>query len=380
MMNYRLAEPQDMDQLIDFANMVFSMVRVPHSFEQLLPKVYAAPHLQPDIHLLAEEDGRLCGCLGMLVYPLRVAGETLRVGYLGTMAVHPRLRGRGTMGALIDGQIARAREMELDMLLLGGQRQRYGLHGFESCGTTMDYTVSAANVRHAMAQVETQEIRFAPMQSQDVPFAHALYDSQPVAGARREDNFLAVAMSYGEKPILVTRQGEMLGYLITSQDGQRITELVMKDKAFILPAIKACLLENGLKVLHVEAAPHDEGLNSLLAPLCEHFSISQNCMLRMLNPERVIGAYMKLKAAGQPLEDGHLVLGCGEAGTVEITVHDGRSVVRQTSQRPELALDERQSALLLFGCNRFGIPREARNRTPGSWFPLPLYIPEPDCF
>ena len=77
MINYRLAEPQDMDGIIDFANMVFSMLRVPHDFAQLLPKVYAEPHLQADIHLLAEEEGRLCGCLGMLVYPLRVAGETL---------------------------------------------------------------------------------------------------------------------------------------------------------------------------------------------------------------------------------------------------------------------------------------------------------------
>lgn len=380
MINYRLAEPRDMDGIIDFANMVFSMLRVPHDFVQLLPKVYAEPHLQADIHLLAEEEGRLCGCLGMLVYPLRVAGETLRVGYLGTMAVHPRARGRGTMGALVDMQIERGRAMGLDMLLLGGQRQRYGRHGFEACGTTIGYTVTAANVRHAMAETDAQGICFAPMQPADVPFAYALYDSQPVAGARTEDNFLAVVQSYRERPLAVTRQGEALGYLVTSQDGQRVTEIVMKDSALILPALKAYMQDSGIGTLHVDAAPQDGALNGLLAPLCEHFAISPNCMLRMLKPERVIRAYMKLKAAAQPLADGRLTLSCGEAGAVDIAVSGGEITVRGTDAQPELALSDREAALLLFGCNRFAVPQAARERAPEGWFPLPFCIPEPDSF
>ncbi|MGN0779020.1 MAG: GNAT family N-acetyltransferase [Aristaeellaceae bacterium] len=379
-MNYRLAEMQDMDRIIDFANMVFSMVRVPHSFEELLPKVYTAPHQQADIHLLAEEDGKLYGCLGMLVYPLRVAGETLRVGYLGTMAVHPRARGQGIMAALVDGQVARGKAMGLDMLLLGGQRQRYGYHGFESCGTAIAYTISMANVRHAMAQADAQGLCFTPMQPEDVPFAYALYDGQCVAGARTADNFLAVTMSYRERPYIVTRRGEPLGYIVTTQDGQRISEIVMQDSASILPAIKGYMLDSGLKTLQVDAPPHDAALNSLLAPLCEGFSFSPAVMLRMLKPERVIGAYMQLKSRGQTLEDGHLVLGCGEAGTVEMTVRDGSISVLPTCQQPELALSGQQAAMLLFGCNRFAVPQAIRDRAPASWFPLPLHIPKPDSF
>ena len=373
MINYRLEKPQDMDGIIDFANMVFSMLRVPHDFAQLLPKAYAEPHLQADIHLLAEEEGRLCGCLGMLVYPLRV-------GYLGTMAVHPRARGRGTMGALVDMQVERGRAMGLDMLLLGGQRQRYGRHGFEACGTTIGYTVTAANVRHAMAETDAQGIRFAPMQPEDVPFAYALYDSQPVAGARTEENFLAVVQSYRERPLAVTRQGDALGYLVTSQDGQRVTEIVMKDSALILPALKAYMQDSGIGTLHVDAAPQDGALNGLLAPLCEHFAISPNCMLRMLKPERVIRAYMKLKAAAQPLADGRLTLSCGEAGAVDIAVSGGEITVRGTDAQSELALSDREAALLLFGCNRFAVPQAVRARAPEGWFPLPFCIPEPDSF
>lgn len=380
MMNYRLAGPEDMDGVIDFANMVFSMLRVPHNFEEMLPKVYAEPLLQPEIHIVAEEEGRLCGCLGMLEYPLRVAGETLRVGYMGTMAVHPRVRGRGTMGTLMEKQIERGKALGLDVLLLGGQRQRYARHGYETVGTTYGYSISAANVRHAMTQVDAGGLSFAPMTQEDVPFALSLYDAQLVAGARTEENFLAAVKSYREKPYAVKRDGDMVGYLVAAQDGARISEIVMKDSGFILAAVKGYMQAMGLRSLRVDAAPHDTALNSLLASVCEGYTISPNCMLRMLKPERVIGAYMKLKAALQPLEDGRLTLGCGEAGAVEIAVTGGEVSVQRTQEAPQLALTDQQAAMLLFGSNRFAVDAEAQRMAPASWFPLPLHISEPDSF
>jgi len=376
-MEYRVAQAQDLDGIIDFANMVFSMLRVPHNFEDMLPKVYAAPHLKADIHVIAEEEGRLCGCLGMLVYPLRVAGETLRVGYLGTMSVHPRVRGRGTMGALMEKQIERGKEMGLDMLVLGGQRQRYGRHGFETCGATFGYSISAANVRHAMVQEDASGICFAPMQPRDVPFALTLYDRQAVAGARTEENFLDTVKSYREKPYIVTKDSERIGYLVTSPDGLRISEIVMENSGWVLPAIKGYMGERGIRSLHIDAAPHDTVLNSLLVPLCEGYAISANCMLRMLRPERVIAAYLKLKAGMQPLEDGRLVLSCGEAGTVEITVSGGEIAVEKTDEAAKQALTDGEAAMQLFGYNRFGVPDSG---APAGWFPLPFAIAEPDSF
>lgn len=380
MMNYRCAGPQDMDKIIDFANMVFSMLRVPHNFEEMLPKVYAAPNLQPEIHIVAEEEGRLCGCLGMLVYPLRVAGETLRIGYMGTMAVHPRVRGRGTMGTLMEKQIERGKELGLDMLVLGGQRQRYARHGYETCGGTYTYSISAANVRHAMVDVSAEGLTFAAMTQEDVPFALSLYDAGIVAGARTEGNFLAAVRSYREKPYSIAKDGEALGYLVASEDGGCVTEIIMKDSSAILPAIKGYMQMKGLRLLRVEAAPYDVTLNRLLAPLCEGFTLGQNCMAQVLSPEPVIRAYMKLKAAMQPLDDGRLTLGCGDRGAVEIKVEDGEISVSAAGEEAEVALTNQQTALLLFGHNRFAVPEEAAAKVPASWFPLPLHIQTPDTF
>ena len=376
MMEYRIAGAKDLDGIIDFANMVFFMLRVPHNFEQILPKVYAAPHLKADIHVIAEEEGRLCGCLGMLVFPLRVAGETLQVGYLGTMSVHPRVRGRGTMGTLMQKQMARAREMGLDMVVLGGQRQRYGNHGFETCGATFGYSISAANVRHAMTAADHTGLKFVPMAQEDVPFALALYDGQAVAGARTPENFLDAVRSYGEKPYILLRGEQKIGYVVTSKDGQRISELVMASEEDILPAIKGYMQQMGVGNLRVDAMPHDTALNGRLASLCEGFTISANCMLHMLKPDKVIAAYMKLKAGMQPLADGELVLSCGEAGTVKIA-GSGGEISTEMTQEAAQPLTGAQAAMLLFGYNRFAAPKVS---APLGWFPLPFAIAEPDSF
>ena len=377
-MHYRLANDSDMDAIIDFIDMIFSMVRVPHDFEALLPKVYGRERRLAGIHMLAEDDaGRLCGCLGMLTYPLRVAGQTLRVGYLGSMAVHPRARGQGVMGELLRRQIGRAQELGLDLLALGGQRQRYGFSGFETGGASYVYSIRQANVRHALADVEALTLRDAV--EADAPRLFALYDAQPVAGARSEADFLTILRSYGHRVVTVEQAGEPAGYLCVSEDGLSVDELVTASPSLILPAIKRYALHMGATVLHIAAAPHDVALNRLLAPVCESDAITPCCMLRVLRPERVLDAYMRLKNSLSPLRDGQLVLGWEGLGAYRLGVEAGQIAVEATDLAPDISLPGREMHRLLFAGNRFAAP-ETQNEPVRSWLPLPVYIPEPDSF
>lgn len=377
MIEYRIAGKQDMDGVIDFINMVFSMVRIPHNFEALLPKVYAGEDSLADIHLLAEEEGRLCGCLAMYEFPLRVGGETLRVGYMGSMAVHPRVRGKGTMGELMRRQTIRGREMGKDMLVLGGQRQRYERHGYTPSGALLVYAVNAANVRHALADVDAAHIAFRPFAQEDVPAALDLYNAQRVAGARTQENFLKTLVSYQNKAWKIEKDGVFAGYLVSSADGQQISELRVCDSGDIAPVMKAWLDAMGVRSVRVEAAPYDEALNRALAPICEGYTISQNCMLQVVNVERVVRAYMQLKQQTEPLADGVFTIGWGNAGAYEIAVRNGEVSVQKTDVQPDAQMSELEAMHLLFGWNRFSAPQV---KTPCGWFPLPFHIPGPDSF
>lgn len=381
MIHYRLANESDREAIIDFIDMVFSMVRVPHDFEALLPKVYAPERRAlTGIHMLAEDDaGRLCGCLGMLIYPLRVAGETLRVGYLGSMAVHPRARGQGVMGELVRRQAERAKDMDIDLLALGGQRQRYGYGGFETGGTTHLYSLSQANVRHALADVDASQVVLRDARQEDAARLFALYDAQIVAGARNEADFLAILQSYNHRAVTIERGGQPVGYLCLSGDGQEVSELVVQEPALILPALKCWAQGQSARMLHVAAAPQDVTLNRLLAPICESDAISPCCMLRVMRPECVLGAYMRLKNALSPLPDGQLVLGWEGLGAYRLTVENGRAAAEPTDAAPDIALPGLAMHRLLFAHNRFAAP-VVESPLAERWFPLPVHIPEPDSF
>ncbi len=380
MIHYRLSETRDMEGLIDHINMIFSMLRAPHNFEEMLPKVYGKELRIDDMHVIAEdEDGRLGGCLGMYVFPLRVCDVTIHVGYLGSMAVHPRVRGQGTMGTLMQKQIERGYELGLDLMVLGGQRQRYQRSGFETGGAGVVYSISGSNVRHALAGTDASAITFREMVQEDVPAMMTLYENQIVAGARTEKNFIATLKSYRRCAITVLDDGVPAGYISTTADGAAMGEIIMADPQRILPAIKAWMGAKGLKLLHVNAAPYDALLGSLLAPICESFSLVPNLMIRVLKPETTLGAYMKLQNAMHPLAQGRVVLGWEGVGALEFKVNGEEITVRKTDEVPQDVLSQVDFHQLIFGFNRYAAPKVSV-QIPESWFPLPLYIPEPDSF
>lgn len=380
MIHYRLSQSQDMEGLIDHINMVFSMLRVPHNFETMLPKAYSKELRIDDMHVIAEDEiGRLCGCLGMYVFPLRVMDTTLRVGYLGSMAVHPRVRGQGTMGTLMQEQIKRGYELGLDLMVLGGQRQRYQRSGFETGGASYVYSISRANVRHALAETDADGMTFRMMRQGDVPEMIGLYDSQIVAGARREDNFIATLRSYRREAWTILKEDAPVGYISATPDGQTIGEIVLKSPEMILPAIKAWMEEKNAKNLHISAAVYDKTLGELLAPVCEAFSLNPSIMIRVLKPETVLPAYMKLKHTVCPLTAGRIVLGWEGAGAFEFKVSAEEITVRPTDETPQDMLSQIDLHQLLFGFNRFAAPK-TKAAIPENWFPLPVHIPDPDSF
>lgn len=369
-----------MEGLIDHINMIFSMLRTPHNFEQMLPKAYGRELRIDDMHVIAEdESGRLCGCLGMYVFPLRVMDTTLRVGYLGSMAVHPRARGQGTMGTLMQKQVERGSELGLDMIVLGGQRQRYQRSGFETGGASYVYSISMSNVRHALADVDVQEFSLRGMEQSDVPQMLALYDRQLVAGARREDNFIATLKSYRREALTILRAGVPVGYMSVTPDGQTVGEIILNRAELILPAIKTLMIERGVKLMHISAAPYDRELGELLAPICEGFSLNPSIMIRVLKPETVLSAYMKLQNTIQPLEDGCVVLGWEGMGAYEFSVRGAQICVKKTDEQPLDTLSQIDFHQLIFGYNRFAAPK-TKAQIPNSWFPLPVHIPDPDSF
>ena len=376
-MEYRYATPQEMPLVIDFINLVFSQLRIPHNFETLIPKAYSEG---PDLsrwHAIAVENGRVMGCVACYPFTLQVNGEMLRIGYIGSVSAHRHARGAGVMRRLMEMQLERARQEQLDVLILGGQRQRYEYYGFTKTGGQYHYTFTAANARHALKDVQTEGITFAPLQKgEESVYACALYQRQPVCGARTAENFAVTCKSFKSQGWIIRTNGSMAGYLVASNEQHNITELVLEDSSLVPAVLKAWLESKDVSSIDITAAPHDAVLNRCLAGFTENFHLSSSGMLHCLNHEKMISAYMGLKNAVAPLSDGQLKLGIG-GDVIAISVQQGKVNVQAIPGPADAVLSPSEAAHLLYSFNRLAAP-ELPCPVPADWFPLPQSIPQAD--
>lgn len=377
MIEYRFAQAQDMGEVIDFINMIFSMIRRPHDFSRLLPKAYDPQYGAPEMNAIAVESGRVCGVVAVYPYTMNLAGHTLRAGYVGSVSVHPRVRGQGVMKRLMQMQIQHAKENGLDMLLLGGLRQRYERYGFTNAGVTYTYSLLNANVRHAWPQVDAAAYSFRPMTQSDAQRLYPLYAGQLLNGLRTPEKFLASLVSFHGCPWTICKGESLCGYVVSTADHKRLTELVPEEDDCIPAVLKAWLAQQTEGPIAIEAAPHQQALHRTLVSVCEGWEMGQSSSILSLRPERVTEAYLTYKNRLEPLSHGEYRIAIGERGTLHICV--GREIsCRWTQDAPDFACTEAEAQQLFFSFNPFAVPHPAG--LPRDWFPLPLHIAEPDTF
>lgn len=378
MTEYRFATSKDWAKIIDFIDLVFSQSARPHDFAALIPKVYGDNHDYSHIHAIALEDGEIRGCVAVLPVDMTIAGQTLHMGYLGSVSVHRLSRGAGHMKKTMQMQIEKAKAEGLDMIVLGGQRQRYGYFGFSPVGGAYEYTVTHSNVRHALKDVDASAFTFEPLApGESSEYAYSLYQQQPVCGSRTAENFAEIALSFESKGWLIVNNGQKTGYLIASSNHQGIREIVLENGELVPAVLKAWMNAQQLKKVYIDVAPYNRQLNRTLAAFAEYYSLGQDGCMLCLNYVNTIRAWMTLKNSVTPLSDGIVQLGI-DGQTYEIKVADGTVNVDKTDVEAQISLTADEANQLLFGFNRFYAPEVSG--IPADWFPLPLFIPRPETF
>ena len=378
MTEYRFADSNDLPKVIDFIDLVFSQSSRPHDFATLIPKVYGDGHDYSHIHAIALEDGEIRGCVAVLPVDMTIAGQQLHMGYLGSVSVHRLSRGAGHMKKLMQMQIEKAKADGVDMMVLGGQRQRYGYFGFSPVGGAYEYNVTHSNVRHALKDVDASGFAFEPLTPGEASeYAYALYQQQPVCGSRTAENFAEITLTFESRGWLILNNGQKAGYLISSVDGKGIREIVLENPEMVPAALKAWMAAREVRSLHIAVAPYDKQLNRTLAAFAEYYSIGQDGCVLCLNYANTIRTWMMLKNSVTPLSEGVVLLGI-EGQTYEIKVADSAVSVEQTDAEAQISLNADEANQLLFSFNRFYAPEVSG--IPADWFPLPLFIPRMETF
>ncbi|MBE5782628.1 MAG: GNAT family N-acetyltransferase [Clostridiales bacterium] len=376
MLEYRIARPEEEENILDLINLVFSQTRVPHHFDQLLSKEYAYPGYAPH-HYVAVNDGKIRACIAMPDTTLHLNDRlSLNIGLVGSVAVHEKSRGEGHMKKLMDMMIEDGKKRGLDLLILGGQRQRYAYWNFEMGGLNREFNVTYNNVRHALKDVDDSQVTIRKITDASDPALDAAYElmlQQEMICDRDRSRLLSIMQSWNQSFFCISFNGDFLGYLYGNEDA--VLELVLADDEKLPQVIKAYM--QGKEKCKFVAFWHQKALYAFLKPLAEGCSLSDGKKFRILNWKKVLETCLAYKHQKYPLPAGRMVVEIEGEGRYALSLQGGMARAEETCDAPDFVFTPCQAVSFFFS------PLTAMEDLPPlakSWLPLPLYIFRADSF
>ncbi len=380
MIEYRKLRPEEWADAIDFANLVFSANSVPHDFMRLIPKVYgpnANVERGADASHVAIENGRIKAMVACPVFDARWCDAPVRVGVVGTVSVHPYARGAGHMKKVMANMLADAREKGADILVLGGQHQRYQYFGFDQAGYRLSFTFTEHCIRHSYRDVCAEDVTFAPMENDDSNWdtVYAIYEAQPVCGARPRAEFADIFRNWSAVPYGVFVGGVFSG-AISACGYEGIQELLLTDDALLPKVLKAWQAKWKVEHFAISAAPWEKERIEAWLPACEEYTIQREEQIAVLNWKPVLTAALQLRLLCGPVADVSAVLEL-DGQKLAISVKNGEPSVEETDAPADFTFSGPEAVRKVFAPAMAVVP--GISPMPGV-FPLPFALAPVDRF
>lgn len=383
-------QTEEMQELLDFANMVFSMSYGGTDFSALLPKAYAQKRWKAVTHHMMKEGSHIRALVDSYPLDLKLGGEngkTVKAAYVGTVSVHPASRGKGYMIELMKRVEEDAVQQGCALLVLDGDRHRYQYFGFERAGTGYRYHIEQNNIRHCCAQMYPADDMASPVYSFEeldenspcLDYLYGLYQRRTVT-ARTRETFLFSLQSYNATAYAI-RKGEVpVGYINLSEDEKMIFEMEMEDLQELPRALYDLMMGFGITQLGASLGPDETAKRVLFEKLYDNCSVVMSHQIKILDYEAVLEFLLNWKRRYCTLEQGAYVIGVQKEGMTRsenylLSVAEEVCVSR-TDRAADLVLGELELVRTLAAscCLTTGL------HSPAGWFPLPFYLPEADTF
>ncbi len=378
--NYCKGTSADKEDIIDFANMVFSMNDQPHNFKTLLPKLYSDRYNFSENHFLCRVDGKIKGLVLLDKVDLKVGKHTLKVGSIGTVSVHPYERGKGHMKKLMTEAVEEINR-SCDLGELDGQRQRYEYFGFTPSGTEHVFTITSTNLRHSLLTTSLKGIvveRVFKGNSNDINAIQELCNASQLLCAREgeEQRFLDIMSSWNGELYALYKDDMISGYFY--KYGSQLGEIFVSGKELLPSFIKEFMLKVGLKEITVKLNPLQSEYAGILSEFCEDVYSRCNHSFLPININKMITAFLELKAENTELEEGSIIISINNK-TIKITLKNKIVEIEDSNGEAVVALCENEVMQELFCVNsNLGSKLSALPSFAKNWFPLPLFMSSVD--
>lgn len=371
----------DFDEAISFLNRVFS-IRSPHDSERLLPALYQRDEKSMQCNYAIRRDGNLAAIAGVFHIDWHIGGSVLHVGGIGGVATDRSAGSAQLMEELLSHVIHDLRECRCDIALLNGQRQRYGVFGFERAGTEMVFDVNPREQAFG-GTFDAQNVSLVPMSDETLvlKMASEWHKNQNNFCSREPHRFYAFLNNWRNTAWLAENgMGQFVGYVVGADDGGPTPEIVGRDEVAAVAIAKARIVAAKRPISFTTSSLPSPTLR-YLNDVAEAVTARTSGLWQVFDWPRVIEALLKARSEAEPLSDGRVTIAVRETDqTYALEVEGGEAGCSITGDRPMIMTSTKPLLRLLFGPSTpsqvIDLPREAAILQ--SWCPLPLAIPRLD--
>ena len=372
---------KDYEHSLDFLDWVFftdNSEEPDVRFLSILPKLYKKEYDHCAKNLIVSLNGKWQAAVGLYIEEMNAGGEKLLCGGIGNVAVGKNCRGKGYMKDCMRLAHEKCCEENVDFMILGGQRQRYGYFGFEPAGIEFEYTVNKTNLRHSFGRDYISPLTVEPVAENDgekLDFIFELYNSSFSSRVvRKREKLFDILVSWTQKPFIIKDNGRNVGYAVFSENKDTVVEIAAVSDDYFRLCLPAVLEASERNSIDIKIHPQSVSYNQILEDLCECMNLGNCEIVNVLNWEHTVAALLKHKASYKKLCGGRqafLIHGFREDELFTVSVRDNEVCVERGGENPiELS---HKSAMQLF----LGLHSDLRNKLPpeaSQWLPLDFMI------
>lgn len=377
---------ETLEEILDFANMVFGMSYGCIDFAALYPKAYSNGRAGLVTHHIIRENGKIRALVDSYPVSLRLGGERgrkLKASYIGTVAVHPNSRGKGYMTELMRLAEQDARAQGCALMMVDGARHRYRPFGYERAGIKYCFFVGADNIRHCCTD-GAKSYRFEAV-DEECPYLDNMYElyCQRNVTARGRDDFLPCLL--GEKALVyaVLDDAGFVGYVSMSADEGKLLEFELEDISELPQMLCELMDELGCDEVMAVVGADERAKAKALENVCDYCHMAMSHQIKILDYAAALKFFLEWKQKYETLAQGEYVVEIGNekegnAGRFLISV-GGEGIDVSATDRGADAVFDGLEFVCTMTTSMFYLGHKA-DKAPAGWFPLPFYLPAADEF
>lgn len=365
------------DEFIDFVNYVFHMNGKDNDFYRALPKLYKKEYHPCEANYMTLENGRIVAAVGSFPGKLSVCGTTLSYYGIGNVAVNPYCRSKGYMTKLMDQAVEDMLKEDVDFTVLTGRRNRYSYFSYEVVGRKYSLWMDERNIKHSKYAEDSLDFEFKRVSEQDSEVLRRiarLQEKQPLHYIRDNDKIYDILMTWQPVIYEIIDNEDFAGYLVL-YDNNTVKEIYLEQPLKLREAVAAFVTKVKKNGVTFELPGFQRTYIDALAELAENVSIQVCENFSVFHYQRVVDAFLNLKALTDTLPDGEVTLlihGKRTKEKIHIEVKKGVIRVTQTDQLADYEFTHSQAMEFLF--HNYSSLRNQSALFLQSWFPLPIYI------